>query len=199
MLRRAEQGGHKNRIRFQESDIEQLPFGEKEFDVVLCQFGLMFAPGRKRCFQEIYRVLKPQGSFAAAVWGTAEQNAGCAGILQILNEYLPPRVEGQPSMFELGTPKLLEGELQSVGFRDYKEILMEVIFHHKSADEAWIAWKNNGPAGVALSQLDKGKQKDVEKKIRKHGSKYKTKSKTIEMPAKALLFSAKRGFETLQL
>src|SRR5262249_18749623 len=151
-------------IRFQECDIEHLPFAEKQFDIVLCQFGLMFAPDRKRSFQEIYRVLKPQGSFAAAVWGTAEQNSACAGMLEILNEYLPPRVEGQPSLFEVGEPTVMESELQSVGFRDYKEILMVVTFHHNNEDDAWMAWKSNGPVSVALSQLDKHQQNEVEKK-----------------------------------
>lgn len=198
VLRRAEQAGHKNQIRFQECDIEHLPFGEKEFDVVLCQFGLMFAPDLKRCLQEVYRVLKPQGSFAAAVWGTAEQNPGCAAMLGLLNEHLPPRAEGQPSLFDLGKPKAVEASLQSVGFRDYKEILMEVMFNHKNADEAWKTWRANGPFAAAFAQWDKSTKKEVEKDARKIQSKYKTLSKSIEIPATALLFSAKRGFETLQ-
>ncbi len=59
----AQDSGLKERLRFQECDIERLPFEDRQFDVVLCQFGLMFAPNRKDALREIYRTLKPQGTF----------------------------------------------------------------------------------------------------------------------------------------
>src|SRR5438552_1186066 len=56
--KRARESGVKEQVAFKEADLERLPFEEKKFDVVLCQFGLMFAMDRKKTFQEIYRVLK---------------------------------------------------------------------------------------------------------------------------------------------
>jgi len=197
LQRRAVEAGFTNRIHFQEADMENLPFQEKEFDAVLCQFGIIFSPNIKRALQEIYRVLKPQGIFGAAVWGTAEENPPVAEMLQILNSHLPPRPEGLPSLFDFGKPGFMQEALKSVGFREYKELHFDVTFHHKDKDAAWHAWKNNGPVASAMAQWDQKTQKAVERSMRKVHSKHKVRGGKIEIPAKALLISVKRGFETL--
>jgi len=46
----------------------QLPFSEAEFDLVLCQFGLMFFPDRSASLGEMRRVLKPGGRVLLSVW-----------------------------------------------------------------------------------------------------------------------------------
>jgi SAM-dependent methyltransferase len=55
-------------IDWREGDAEQLPFGDGEFDVVLSQFGHMFAPRPEVAVGEILRVLKPGGTIAFSTW-----------------------------------------------------------------------------------------------------------------------------------
>lgn len=55
-------------IRFDEGDAEQLPYADASFDVVLSQFGHMFAPRPDVVMAEIRRVLKPGGRVAFATW-----------------------------------------------------------------------------------------------------------------------------------
>src|SRR4249920_1179457 len=45
-------------VRFQEADVEELPFPDSSFDVVLSTFGAMFAPDHERAADEIMRVLR---------------------------------------------------------------------------------------------------------------------------------------------
>ena len=40
-----------------------LPFGDGEFDVVVCQFGVMFFPDKQAAFGEAVRVLRPGGRY----------------------------------------------------------------------------------------------------------------------------------------
>jgi len=195
--RRAEKAGLKKRITFRETDIENLPFEEKTFDVVLCQFGLMFSPTRKKALQEIYRVLKPQGKFGAAVWCTAQENPAVAPMHQILVNHTGSLPQGTPSLFGCGEPKLMQTELQSVGFREYQETKIDVVFQHDGALAAWTAWRNNGPFAAAFAALTPEAQKEVEHQVREVHAKYKDDQGKIEIPAKALLFTGKRGFETL--
>jgi SAM-dependent methyltransferase len=55
-------------VRFVEDDAEHLPFPDASFDVVLSQFGHMFAPRPELAVSEMRRVLKPAGRVAFATW-----------------------------------------------------------------------------------------------------------------------------------
>ena len=55
-------------IEWTEGDAEQLPYPDASFDVVLSQFGHMFAPQPGVTMAEIRRVLRPGGRFACATW-----------------------------------------------------------------------------------------------------------------------------------
>jgi ubiquinone/menaquinone biosynthesis C-methylase UbiE len=51
-----------------EGDVESLPFPDGQFDVVVSQFGHMFAPRPDVAVAEMRRVLKPGGRIAFATW-----------------------------------------------------------------------------------------------------------------------------------
>jgi len=55
-------------VEFLEGDAEQLPYPDASFDVVVSQFGHMFAPRPERAVAEMRRVLKPSGRIAFATW-----------------------------------------------------------------------------------------------------------------------------------
>ncbi|MGB8910167.1 MAG: class I SAM-dependent methyltransferase [Candidatus Cybelea sp.] len=55
-------------VHFVEGDAERLPFPDASFDVVLSQFGHMFAPRPELAVAEMRRVLKPSGRIAFATW-----------------------------------------------------------------------------------------------------------------------------------
>jgi len=59
--------GHDD-IAWHEGDAEALPFADESFDVVLSQFGHMFAPRPELALSEMLRVLKPGGTLAFATW-----------------------------------------------------------------------------------------------------------------------------------
>lgn len=55
-------------VNWIEGDAEQLPYPDASFDVVLSQFGHMFAPRPEVTVAEMRRVLKPGGRVAFATW-----------------------------------------------------------------------------------------------------------------------------------
>ena len=55
-------------ITWNEGDAEKLPYPDASFDVVLSQFGHMFAPRPDVAIAEMRRVLKPTGRVAFATW-----------------------------------------------------------------------------------------------------------------------------------
>lgn len=55
-------------IEWKEADAEALPFPDASFDVVVSQFGHMFAPRAEVAMAELLRVLKPGGTVAFNTW-----------------------------------------------------------------------------------------------------------------------------------
>lgn len=55
-------------VEWHEGDAEALPFADATFDVVVSQFGHMFAPRPEVAVAEMLRVLKPGGTLAFSTW-----------------------------------------------------------------------------------------------------------------------------------
>jgi SAM-dependent methyltransferase len=58
-------------IEYREADALKLPFGDREFAVVVCGLGLMFMPDKKRALSEMRRVTKPGGCIALSTWASS--------------------------------------------------------------------------------------------------------------------------------
>jgi SAM-dependent methyltransferase len=73
---------------WQQADAMNLPFGDEEFDVVVCQFGAMFFPDKPAAFAEARRVLTEDGALLMSAWATIEthdfQRALVAGLERAL-------------------------------------------------------------------------------------------------------------------
>ena len=55
------------RVAFQPADAQALPFADSSFDLVACQFGVMFYPDRVAATREVRRVLRPGGNYLFSV------------------------------------------------------------------------------------------------------------------------------------
>jgi SAM-dependent methyltransferase len=74
-------------IEFREGDAEALPYADASFDVVLSQFGHMFAPRPEVAIAEMLRVLRPGGRIAFSTW-PPDQFIG--RMFALVSQYLPP-------------------------------------------------------------------------------------------------------------
>ncbi|MFG3040903.1 class I SAM-dependent methyltransferase [Streptomyces sp. NPDC048330] len=54
---------------WRQADAQRLPFPDDAFDLVVCQFGVMFFPDRIGAFAEARRVMAPGGRFLFNTWG----------------------------------------------------------------------------------------------------------------------------------
>jgi ubiquinone/menaquinone biosynthesis C-methylase UbiE len=61
-------------VSFQPADAQDLPFSDGSFDVVLCQFGVMFFPDKIRANREARRVLGPNGHYLLVTFNRLELN-----------------------------------------------------------------------------------------------------------------------------
>lgn len=96
-------------VEWHEGDAEHLPFNEAQFDVVVSQFGHIFAPRPEVAISEMLRVLKPGGRIAFSTW-PPELYVGRSFAL--MSKYLPPP-DGVPSPTLWGDPKVVQERLGS--------------------------------------------------------------------------------------
>jgi len=95
-------------IVWTEGDAEQLPYPDGSFDVVLSQFGHMFAPRPEIAMSEIRRVLKPGGRVAFATW-PPEHIVG--QIMAFFGRHSPPPPAGAASPAHWGIPAIIAERL----------------------------------------------------------------------------------------
>lgn len=94
-------------IEFREGDAEALPYAEGSFDMVLSQFGHMFAPRPQVAVAEMLRVLKPGGRIAFSTW-PPEHFTG--RLFALVGRYLlpPPGAAAPPAW---GDPNVVRERL----------------------------------------------------------------------------------------
>jgi len=62
------------RLEWRQADATALPFPDRSFDAVVCQFGLMFFPDKIAALREVRRVLAAGGKLLLSTWGSLADN-----------------------------------------------------------------------------------------------------------------------------
>lgn len=91
-----------------EGDAESLPFPDAQFDVVVSQFGHMFAPRPDVAVAEMRRVLKPGGRIAFATW-PPEHFVG--RLFAFVGKNSPPPPPGAAPPPQWGSPGIIAERL----------------------------------------------------------------------------------------
>ena len=122
MLEVAAQRLSTDRVSFQPADAQNLPFADASFDLVVCQFGVMFFPNRVRAHAEAWRVLRSDRQYLLVTFDRLELNpvpkaAGMA-VAALFADDPPMYMERGP--FSYADPELIERDLLAAGFTDIK-------------------------------------------------------------------------------
>lgn len=138
-------------IGFQEGDVEALPFPDASFDVVVSQFGHMFAPRPDVALGQMLRVLKPGGTIAFSTW-PPELFTG--RWFALMGRYAPPPPAGVAPPPQWGDPNIVRERLGSA-VRDLMFTRRTMFFPTLSPQHYRLQMAENfGPAKKLFEQLD---------------------------------------------
>lgn len=73
------------RFSFQTIDMDQIPYPDQSFDLVIANHVLFYSADLEHTLKEIRRVLKPEGTFAASTYGAKHMKE----ITQLVQEFNP--------------------------------------------------------------------------------------------------------------
>lgn len=168
--------GYDDRITWQQANALSLPFADHQFDVVCCQFGVMFFPDRIAGYREARRVLKPGGRFAFNVWDRISENVFADDVTRALQGVFPD----SPPLFLARTPHgyhdvaIIRRELEQAGFRDIVIETREELSRAPSPRHPAVAYCQGTPLRNEIetrdaSKLDAATDRAADAIARKHG------------------------------
>lgn len=138
-------------VRWQQADGQHLGFDDGSFDVVACQFGVMFFPDRPAAYAEARRVLRPGGTFAFNSWDTLDTHGFAHALTQAMRQALdmepPAFLTAIPHGY--ADPELVRSDLAAAGFVDVTLELRTLVGQASAADIA-LGFCTGTPLRAAL-------------------------------------------------
>jgi ubiquinone/menaquinone biosynthesis C-methylase UbiE len=178
-------------IRFEEGDMEQLPYADAAFDLVMSTFGVMFALRPDRVASELIRVCRPGGRIAIASWTPA----GFIGQVQkVLAEHSPAGpalvVPLQWGEEEIASERLRAG---IAAFRAEK-VMAQLRYPFSIAETIRFHRTYLGPAMLTYASLSASQRDAVERDLSTLYQRHNlARDGTVWVEAEYLEFMATRG------
>lgn len=144
------------RVRFQQADATSLPFPDRSFDAIVCQFGVMFFPDKVAGMREAKRVLKPGGRLLFSVWDSLADNPVMAETVAGLKKRYPT----QPSWFLDRTPcgyrdpDQIRADMRAAGFADASVETVRLTGLARDALDPAVGFCQGSPMSVEIQTLE---------------------------------------------
>lgn len=179
-----------SRIRWQIVDAQTLPYPDHFFDLVVCQFGVMFFRDKGQAFREAYRVLKEKSTFLFSTWDEAKYNALAYHTQLALNLLLQGKA---PQFSHNGPYSFFDKEkitqlLQAAGFKKMAITEVALIGIAKDLEAALTGNIEGSPLGAYLKKMKISKE-DLKALLRQSLSTYLT-NDLYHLPMQALVCQA---------
>ena len=138
MLDVAGQRIRSDKVSFEPADALDLRFADETFDLVVCQFGVMFYPDKVKGNAEARRVLREGGRYLVVIWDSLDRNRAS----EIVNDAVgglypddPPRFLAR-TPFGYADPQGIERDLRAAGFDTIEIDTVELDSRPVSASDA---------------------------------------------------------------
>ena len=180
-------------VSFRQADALELPFGDAEFDLIVCQFGAMFFPDRVRGHAEARRVLREGGHYVLAIWDRIERNA----LSHLANESMRDQFPDNPPRFmergpySYSEPAAIERDLGEAGFASVRIDTVELMSRAASAEEGARGLVYGSPMGVELEEYGPGALDRVYEDLLKAARRYES-AEGFAAPMSAYIVTATR-------
>ena len=172
----AQREGLKN-VETRVLDGEDLRLPDDSFDSVVSRLGVMVFPHQEKAVVGFHRVLKKDGRLGLIVFSIPENNLFFSGPLAIVRRRagLPAPLPGQPGIFSLGSPGVIDTLLTKSGFRDVQTKRQLAPLRMSSADDCVRFMKESfGNLHQMMSRLSEKENAETWEEIRREMGQFET-------------------------
>ncbi|MEP1207665.1 MAG: class I SAM-dependent methyltransferase [Rhizobiaceae bacterium] len=114
-------------VEFGVANAMELPFDDDSFDLMACQFGVMFFPDKPASYREAARVLKPGGRYVFNVWSAMSENPFSQMAHEVGAQVFPDDPPGFYKVpFHYGDPDAVRADLAAGGWHDVEHETIEL-------------------------------------------------------------------------
>jgi ubiquinone/menaquinone biosynthesis C-methylase UbiE len=158
MVAHAELVGAARTVSWRQADVMALPYNDESFDVVVCQFGVMFFPDRVAAYREVRRVLRPGGTFLFNIWNEIEHNEFAAVVTDAVSTLYPedPPVFLARTPHGHGRPAEIEADARAAGFTKCELLQLDNISVAPTPDVPAIAYCQGTPLRNEIEAREPG-------------------------------------------
>ncbi|MGI9614427.1 MAG: class I SAM-dependent methyltransferase [Acidimicrobiales bacterium] len=138
-------------IDFQVGAMEDLAFGDNEFDIVFAANSVQYAADLGVALRELERVCKPGGALVAGLFGPPD-GVSYRPVLEALGQFMPKPPPGAKAggPFRLSAPGVLEESFVSAGIEVLRTGEVNCPFQYGSWDDFWRGTRAAGPTQMAI-------------------------------------------------
>ena len=110
-------------VKFVPADAMALPFDDGSFDLLVCQFGVMFFPDVVASYKESARVLRSGGHYMFSTWGSQAENPFSQIAHDAIAEFFPDKPPGFYRVpFIYHDPDIVREDLRASGLTDVDHV-----------------------------------------------------------------------------
>jgi len=156
MLDVAAQRVRSEKVSFEPADAQDLRFADGTFDLIVCQFGVMFFPDKVKGNSEARRVLRDGGQYIAVIWDRLDRNPAS----QLVHDAVAKLFPNDPPQFLARTPfgysdpDTIDRDLRAAGFRHVDIDTVELKSLETSPRDAALGLVTGCPLRAEIEERD---------------------------------------------
>lgn len=191
MLDMAAQRVNSDRVSFQPADALDLPFADGSFDLVVCQFGVMFFPDKVKANAEARRVLREGGRYLLVIWDRIDRNAATYAAGKAVAALFPDDSSAfyERIPFRYHDRDTIRADLVAAGFDDVEIETVELSSRAAAARDVALGLVQGTPMRSEIEQRGEGMLQRATDAAAEALNQYESES-GFEAPMSALIVTA---------
>lgn len=190
MLEVAKQQVSSPNVSWSVVDMTAIPDIDGQYDLIVCQFGLMLVPDKLKALAEMFRVLKKGGKLVFTVWAQISDNPIWEISGKTVADFLGtnPMLQN-PGPFSLSNKQETLEMLESITFQDVKATVVYQTGTIESSAKAAKGIVQGLPVFMAITKKDPSLITKIEKEL-EHALEAALGKSPMSSPLSAWIFEA---------